>query len=79
MELEWVKGSERQAPCSREFDHNPIDIAYSSSHKDHKEQGVEGRGPFRDDLSDLKIEALEFDSNLGPKNYIDRVQAIEDH
>jgi len=32
---------------------------------------------FWDDLSDPKIEALEFDSNLELENYIDWVQAIE--
>ena len=29
MELEWIKGFERQAPHHRELDVNPIDIAYS--------------------------------------------------
>jgi len=71
MELEWVKGSECRAPYHREFDHNPIDMVYSSSHKDHKEQGVEGRGPFRDDLSDLKIKEPELDGNHKSKNYTD--------
>jgi len=27
-------------------------------------------GHLRDDFSDLKIEALEFDGNLKPENYI---------
>jgi len=76
IELEWVKGSEHWAPHRREFDHNIVDINYSSSHEDHEGQGVRGRGPFRDDLNDLKIEALEFDGNLKPENYIDWVQAL---
>jgi len=59
------------------FDHNSIDIAYCSSHEDHKERGVKGRGPFKDDLSYLEIEALEFDSNLKPENYSYWVQAVE--
>jgi len=70
MELEWAKGFKHRAPHCQEFDHNPIDIAYFSSHKDHEEQGVRGRGPFRDDISGLKIEASESDGNLKPKNYI---------
>ena len=71
MELERFKGSERQVLGPGELDVNPIDIAYSSSHKDHEDRGIRGRGHPKDDLSSLKIEALEFDSNLKSKNYID--------
>jgi len=77
MEPEKVKGSERWVPWPRELDVNPIDIAYSSSREDHGDRDNWGRGHPRDDLSDLKIEALEFDGNLKPKKYIDWVQAIE--
>ena len=45
-------------------------MAYSTSHEDHQEGGASGRGPFRDDLSNLKIKALEFDGNLKLENYI---------
>jgi len=50
---------------------NPIDIPYSSSHEDHEDRGNWGRGHPRDDLSDRKFEAPEFDGNLKPENYID--------
>jgi len=47
IELEQVRGFVRRAPHRWEFDHNLVDIAYSSSHKDHEEQGVKWRGPFK--------------------------------
>ena len=71
MVLEWVKGSERRVPRSREVDVNPIDIAYSSSHEDHEDRDIRGRGHIRDGFSDLKVEVPEFDSNLKLENYID--------
>jgi len=77
MELEWVKGSEWWAPWASELDVNLIDITYSSSHVAHEDGSFRGRGYPRDDLSEFKVEAPEFDSNLKPKNYIDWVQAIE--
>ena len=77
MELERVKGSELWVPWPREFDVNPIEITYSSSYEDRKDRGNWGSGHSRDDLSDLKVEASEFDGNLKPENYIDWVQAIE--
>jgi len=52
---------------------NLIDIAYSSSHEDHEGRGNWGRGHLRDNLSDLKVEAPEFDGNLKPKNNTDWV------
>jgi len=67
MDLEQVRGSEHQPPHHREFIHNPIDIAYSSSHEDHKERGVRVRSQFTDNFSELKIEPLEFDGNLNWK------------
>jgi len=75
MELEQVKWSKHWAPYRREFDHNLVDTAYSSSHEDQNEWG--GRGPFRDDQSDLKIEASEFDGNLKLENYIYWLEAIK--
>ena len=45
--------------------------------KNIKKWGVRWRGHFRDNLSDLKIEASEFDNNLKLKDYIDWMQAIE--
>ena len=77
MELERVKGFECWAPHHREFDVNPIDIAYISSYDGHEDRGVRERGPFRDDLSGLKIEAWEFDDSLKPENYIYWVQPIK--
>ena len=71
MELERVKGSEQWVPQPREIDVNPIDIAYSSSHEDHEDRRNWGRGHPKDDLSNLKVEAPEFDGNLKPENYID--------
>ena len=71
IKLEWVKGSKRRVPRPRELDVKPIDIAYSSSHKDHEDRGIRGRGHPMDDLSDLKVEASEFDGNLKPENCID--------
>ena len=38
--------------------------------------GIRGRGTFRDDLSDIKIKAPEFDDNLKLDNCNDWVQAI---
>jgi len=37
IELEQLKGIEHRAPHCGEFNHNPVDIAYSSSHEDHEE------------------------------------------
>ena len=71
MELERVKGSKRRVPRPRELDVNPIDIAYSSSHEDHEERGIVGRGHLRDDFSDLKVKASEFDDILKLENCID--------
>jgi len=71
MELERVNGTERWTPYPWEFDRNPIDIFYSSSHEDHKERDVRERCPFRDNLRDFKIKATEFDGNLKLENYID--------
>ena len=61
MEFERAKGSERRVTCHRKLDINPIDVAYSSSHEDHEDRHIKRRWPFRDDLSDLKIQAPEFD------------------
>jgi len=77
MELERVKGSKRRVPQRRELDVNPIDIAYSSSHEDYEDRGIRGRGHPKDDLSDLKVEAPEFNGNLKLENYINWVQTIE--
>ena len=77
MELEQVKGSERWVPQPRELDVNPIDIAYTSSHEDHKDRDNWVRGHPRDDLNDLKVEALKLNGNLKPKNYINCMEAIE--
>ena len=55
MELERLKGSERQVPRPRVLNVNPIDIAYSSSHENHEDRGIRQRGHPRDDLSDLKV------------------------
>ena len=56
---------------------NPIEIAYSLSHEDHEDNGVRGRRDLRDDPSDFKIEAFEFDGNFKLKNYLDWVRAIK--
>jgi len=55
------------------LDVNPIDIAYSSSHEDYDDEGRKARRKRhpKDDLSDLKLEGLEFDDNLNPKNSLD--------
>ena len=55
---------------------NPIDITYSSSHEDYEDRSIRGKGSLRDDLSDLKIEALKFDGDLKLKDN-DCMQAIE--
>ena len=75
MELEQVKGFEHQAPRHREFNINPIDLAYSF-HEDYEEV-LEEEGLFGDDLSDLRIKASEFDGYFKLENYIDWVQAIK--
>jgi len=77
MELEQVKGSERRVSRPREHDVNPIGIAYLSSHEDHKDRDNWVRGHPRDDLNDLKVEALKLNGNLKPKNYINCMEAIE--
>ena len=77
MELEQVKGSKRRVSRPRELDINPIDVAHSSPHKDHEDRGFRGRDHPRDNLSDLKVKAPEFNGNLKSENYIDWVQAIE--
>jgi len=77
MVLERVKGFKRWVPQPRELDVNPIDISYSYSHEGHEDRGIWGRGHLRDNLSDLKVGASEFDGNLKLKNYVDWVQAIE--
>ena len=48
-------------------------MQYSSSHEDFddKEGRPRRRMHLRDDLRDLKVEALKFDDNLNPKNYLD--------
>jgi len=61
----------------RKLDVNSIDITYSSSHENHEDRGDWSIGHPRDDLSDLKVEALEFDGNLKSENYIDWMQTIE--
>ena len=75
MKVEWVNGSEHQAPYCRVFNHNHVNITHFSSHEDREEWYVRGRGPCRDDLSHLKIKAPEFDGNLKQKNY-NWIQAI---
>jgi len=70
INLERVKESERRVPGSRELDVKPINIAYSFSHDDHEDWGNWGRGRPKNDLSDLKLEAPEFVSNLKLENYI---------
>jgi len=82
MELDWVKGSLRpkwHGHWCWKLDVSPIDIAYSSSYEDYdnKVRGVRWRRHTRYDLSDLKIEALKFDDNLNPENYLHWVQAIK--
>ena len=77
--LEQARGSAQRNPYYRGYDVNPIDFTYFSSHEDFDD---EEWGPIRirhqrDDLKDLKVEALKFDENLNLKNYLDWVQAIE--
>ena len=57
------------------YDINPIDITCSSSHEDfnNEEREARRRRHLRDDLRDLKVEALEFDGSLNPENYFDWV------
>jgi len=54
--LSELKDPSAEPPLHQEFDINPIDIAYFSSHEDHEDRGIRKRGPFQDDLSDLNIE-----------------------
>ena len=65
MELERVKEYERWVPWHRELDVNPIDVAYSSSHDDLDDRGNWARDRPRGDLSDPKVEALEFTTLIG--------------
>ena len=74
-----MRGSAQQNSYRRGYDVNPIDTAYSSSHKDfdNEERGPRRRRYPGDDLRNLKVESLEFDSNRNPQNYLDCLQTIE--
>ena len=56
---------------------NPIDIAYSTSHEDLQDRDRRLRRSHpKEDLRDLKKEALEFDSNLNSESYLHWVQSM---
>ena len=64
--------SDKPGHHHQELDVSLIDIAYSFFHENYDKGGdVRGRRHLRDELSDLKIKALEFHGNLNAKNYLD--------
>ena len=78
-EAEQVNGSAQRNSYQRGYDVSPIDLIYSSTHQDFDDEEGEPtrRRHPRNDLGDLKVEVLKFNSNLNPKNYLDWVQAHE--
>ena len=73
QEVAQVRESTPPKPYRRGYNARPIDIEYSSSHKDFDDE--EGRlrrlKHRKDDPRDLKVKAPEFDGNLNPENYLD--------
>ena len=57
-----------QHPYCQGHNVNPLGITYFSSYKDFNDEegGPRRRRHLGDDLRDLKVKALEFDSNLNP-------------
>jgi len=74
-----VIGFAQRKPYWRGYDVSPINFAYSFTYKDFddKEEGLRRRRHPRDNLRDLKIEALEVDGNLNLENYLDGVHVLE--
>ena len=77
MELERVKDLSAEPLIVGSLITIPVIQPPSLLMKTMKNEVLEGEVCFRDYLSDLKIEAPEFDGDIKPENYINWVQAIK--
>ena len=75
QEVAQVRESTPQNLYRQGYDAHPLDIKYSSSHEDFKQEGGRPRRRRhpRGDLRDLKVKTTEFDGNLN----LDWLQTLE--